>query len=215
MGTTGDHEPRPPVGSIGAAGAKPASSSRPSTRGSARASIRAICERRGHYSTRLIEVTPTPYIRNTPLPIWAPSDPFAAIYRPQMATRLHAIVQDPQYLDFEIGGGAIQKEMPPAASASRDKQSAKSRQDVVPDFGPEDIGAGREFAHGQEKRPAISTCASRAEPFCCPAQNAGEISSASAPSRGRHRLLGTCYVIVRCAGRSLSHPRRPSDVRAR
>jgi len=112
-----------------------------------------------------------------------------------MATRLHAIVQDPQYLDFQIGGGAIQKEMPPAAFASRDKQSAKSRQDVVPDFGPEDIGAGREFAHGQEKRPAISTCASRAEPFCCPAQNASEISlglgaQPRAPPPSRHVL---CY----------------------
>jgi hypothetical protein len=93
-----------------------------------------------------------------------------------METRLHAIVQDPQYIDFEIGGGAIEKEMPPTASTSRDMQSAKSWQDVVAGFGPEDIGAGCEFAHSQEQRSAIDTSTSGAEPFRCPAQNAGEIS---------------------------------------
>jgi hypothetical protein len=82
-----------------------------------------------------------------------------------METRLHAIVQDPQYIDFEIGGGAIEKEMPPTASTSRDMQSAKSWQDVVAGFGSEDIGAGCEFAHSQEQRSAIDTSHERRRTF--------------------------------------------------
>ena len=120
-----------------------------------------------------------------------------------MATQIHTIVRNPQYLDFKVGARAVENEMSPPAPVSPDMQDPEPRHDVVASLGPEDLGAGREFPNSQEKRLAVGASAGGAEPVRRPLQNASEIAlgrstEPRAPAPGTHALhyRPLCLVIA-------------------
>lgn len=92
-----------------------------------------------------------------------------------MALKVHSVVQDADDLDRPSGCYPIHQEVTSATSVPCDMERAKTRHDLVSDFGARDVGTFDKFADRLNERVSIDPCLSGTEILGGPFQNIRKI----------------------------------------
>jgi hypothetical protein len=90
---------------------------------------------------------------------------FAALIVGQrkVALHVHSVVQDSPDFDDPSGSYPVQEKVTSATTVSRNMERAKTPHDLVPGFGPTNLGTNCEFANRANERVPIASGLPRAE----------------------------------------------------
>jgi hypothetical protein len=92
-----------------------------------------------------------------------------------MALQFHSIVQDTSDFDRSLCRYPIHKEVPSAPAMSSNVEGTEASRDLVPGFGPGNVGTVGKLADRQKQRVPIESRLTRAETLNCPPDDVGEI----------------------------------------